>query len=162
MTESEIRSPSPDGTVGMQSILCVDDDRDDRLLAEMAHRQSGVANPLAFANSGPEALEYLRRAGSHVQRAAQPRPSIILLDLNMPGMDGLETLGLIRADAQLRAIPVIFLTTSRSAHDIRRCYEAGANSYVVKPASFSSLVQFFSRLCEFWFGVTALPDEARR
>lgn len=140
----------------MPSILCVDDDHDDRLLAEMAHRASGVAVPMAFATSGPDALAQLRRKGGEGQEA---RPSIVLLDLNMPGMDGLETLAQIRGDADLRAIPVIFLTTSSAADDIRRCYQAGANSYLVKPASFSSLVELFRGLCAFWFEVNALPPE---
>jgi CheY-like chemotaxis protein len=146
----------------MPAILCVDDDRDDQLLAELAHRESGVENPIAFVSSGPEALEYLRATGRYTGRSGEPRPAIVLLDLNMPGMDGLETLGRIRADADLRAIPVIILTTSSSAEDIRRSYEAGANAYVVKPASFSSLTELVRRLCLFWFEVSALPDTEGR
>ena len=94
-----------------RGILCVEDDPDDRLLAEMAHRDSGVLHPLAFVADGNEALEYLRRVGRHANRAGA-QPGIILLDLNMPGTDGRETLVVVKADPALRRIPVVILTTS--------------------------------------------------
>jgi CheY-like chemotaxis protein len=143
------------------AILYAEDDPDDRLLAQMAHRDSGVSNPLIFVRDGEEALEYLRAAGRHSERAAMPRPGMVLLDLNMPGTGGHETLRLIRADPVVRRIPVVILTTSAAADDIASSYDAGANSYIVKPRSFASLVQLFERAVEYWFRISSLPQEVR-
>jgi CheY-like chemotaxis protein len=144
------------------AVLCAEDDPDDRLLAEMAHRESGAVNPLVFVADGEEALEYLRRTDRHADRADPRQPGIILLDLNMPGIDGRETLRTIRADPALRRIPVVILTTSSAQEDIAASYDAGANSYIVKPSAFSSLVQLFDRLCGYWFEIGSLADEGRR
>ena len=143
-----------------RAILCVEDDPDDRLLAEMAHRDSGVVNPLAFVADGDEALEYLRRVGRHANRAGNGQPGIILLDLNMPGTDGRETLVIIKADPALRRIPVVILTTSSAERDVATSYDHGANSYIVKPTAFTSLVYLFKRLCDYWFEIGSLPQEA--
>ncbi len=140
-------------------ILCVEDDPDDRLLVEMAHRESGVVNPLAFVADGDEALEYLRRSGRHASRADENQPGIILLDLNMPGTDGRETLVIVKADPALRRIPVIVLTTSSAPRDIAASYDNGANSYIVKPTAFAGLVRLFERLCDYWFESGSLPPE---
>jgi two-component system response regulator len=141
------------------TILYAEDDPDDRLLAEMAHRDSGVVNPLVFVRDGEEALEYLRCTGRHADRAGGPQPGIVLLDLNMPGMDGLEILRTMKTDALLRRIPVLILTTSASAKDIAACYDAGANSYTIKPTAFASLVALFELLCRYWFGAVSLGLE---
>lgn len=141
------------------TVLCAEDDPDDRLLATMAHRDSGVANPLVFVDDGIEVLEYLRASGRHADRADATRPGIVLLDLNMPGMDGFETLWAIRADPVLRRIPVVVLTTSNATEDIAASYGAGANSYIVKPSSFAGLVDVFTRLGGYWFGVCSLAGE---
>ena len=143
-----------------RGILCVEDDPDDRLLVEMAHRDSGVVNPLAFVADGDEALEYLRRVGRHANRAGSGQPGIILLDLDMPGTDGRETLVVMKADPALRSIPVVILTTSSAQRDIATSYDQGANSYLVKPTAFTGLVQLFERLCEYWFEIGSLPREA--
>ena len=144
-----------------RSILYAEDDSDDRLLAEMAHRDSGAVNPLVFVGDGGEALEYLRGTGRHADRAGAPQPGIILLDLNMPGMDGFETLQTLRADPFLRRIPVVILTTSAAVEDIAAGYDAGANSYIVKSSAFASLVALFELLCRYWFGTVSLGLEAR-
>jgi len=144
-----------------RSILYAEDDLDDRLLAEMAHRESGAANPLVFVGDGGEALEYLRCTGRHADRAGVPKPGIILLDLNMPGMGGLETLHALRADSSLRRIPVVILTTSAAVEDIAASYDAGANSYLIKPSAFASLVDLFELLCRYWFGISSLGLEAK-
>ena len=143
-----------------RGILCVEDDPDDRLLVEMAHRDSGVVNPLAFVSDGDEALEYLRRVGRHANRAGSGQPGIILLDLNMPGTDGRETLVVMKADPALRRIPVVILTTSSAERDIATSYDQGANSYIVKPTAFTGLVHLFERLCDYWFEIGSLPREA--
>jgi two-component system response regulator len=140
-------------------VLYAEDDPDDRLLAEIAHRDSGASGPLTFVADGAEALEFLRGTGRHAGREGQPRPALLLLDLNMPAMGGLETLAIIRADPVLRRTPVVILTTSAAVEDIDRSYDLGANSYVVKPSAFGSLVQLFDRLYAFWFEVSSLPRE---
>ena len=143
-----------------RAILCVEDDPDDRLLAEMAYRDSGVVNLLEFVSDGEEALEYLRRVGRHANRAGNDQPGIILLDLNMPGTDGRETLVVVKAAPALRRIPVVILTTSSAERDIATSYDQGANSYIVKPTAFTSLVRLFERLCNYWFEIGSLPQEA--
>jgi two-component system response regulator len=143
-----------------RAILCVEDDPDDRLLAEMAYRDSGVVNLLEFVSDGEEALEYLRRVGRHANRAGNDQPGIILLDLNMPGTDGRETLVVVKADPALRRIPVVILTTSSAERDIATSYDQGANSYIVKPTAFAGLVYLFQRLCDYWFEIGSLPQEA--
>jgi CheY-like chemotaxis protein len=144
------------------SVLYAEDDPDDRLLASMAHRDGGSVNPLVFVGDGEEALEYLRRTGRHADRPASLQPGIIVLDLNMPGIDGRETLRIIRADPHLRRIPVVILTTSSAADDIATSYDAGANSYIVKPSAFASLVHLFERMCGYWFEIGSLSAEVSR
>jgi two-component system response regulator len=144
------------------SVLYAEDDPDDRLLAEMAHRDSGSVNPLVFVRDGEEAIEYLRHTGRHVGRGSLPRPGVVILDLNMPGIGGHETLGIIRADPFLRRIPVVILTTSAAEGDIVASYDAGANAYIVKPSAFGALVLIFSSLSTFWFDVSSLAKEVIR
>ena len=141
---------------GLPTMLYAEDDPDDRLLATMAHRESGARNPLIFVADGAETLEYLRRTGRHADRSPRDTPGIVLLDLNMPGIDGRDTLRLIRADPLLHAIPVVILTTSGSPEDILASYAAGANSYLVKPSAFGSLVRMFDRLGGYWFETNTL------
>ena len=88
-----------------------------------------------------------------------PRLGIVLLDLNMPGIDGRETLRIIRADPAIRRIPVVILTTSAADVDIAASYDAGANAYIVKPTAFSDLIHIFTTLAAFWFSVTSLAKE---
>jgi CheY-like chemotaxis protein len=144
------------------AVLYAEDDPDDRLLAEMAHRDSGSANPLVFVGDGEEALEYLRHTGRHLGRGTLPRPGVVILDLNMPGIGGGETLSIIRADPLLRRIPVLILTTSTAEADIVMSYDAGANAYIVKPSSFGGLVYIFRALSTFWFDVSSLAKEVIR
>jgi CheY-like chemotaxis protein len=141
------------------AVLYAEDDPDDRLLAEMAHRESGAAIPLVFVADGEEALEYLRRSGRHAHRSEALQPGIVLLDLNMPRLDGGETVRIIKADPALRHIPVVILTTSAAELDIARSYDAGANSYIVKPSGYGSLVHIFECLCDYWFGVSSFARE---
>jgi two-component system response regulator len=143
----------------LPAFLYAEDDPDDRLLAEMAHRESGVSNPLVFVSDGEEALECLRLTGRHADRTDLPRPAIVLLDLNMPGIDGRETLRIIRADPAIRRIPVVVLTTSTADDDIAASYDAGANAYIVKPTTFAGLVHIFTTLAAFWFTVSSLAKE---
>ncbi|MEA2518064.1 MAG: hypothetical protein QOF49_144 [Chloroflexota bacterium] len=140
------------------AILYAEDDPDDRLLAELAHRESHVPNPLVLVGDGEEALECLRGTGRHADRT-RPRPGIVLLDLNMPGLDGRETLRIIRADPAIRRTPVVILTTSTAEEDIAASYDDGANAYIVKSPAFHGLVQIFTTVVTFWFTVSSLAKE---
>ena len=141
----------------LPAFLYAEDDPDDRLLAEMAHRESGVVNPLIFVSDGEEALECLRLIGRHADRTDLPRPVIVLLDLNMPGIDGRETLRIIRADPTIRRIPVVILTTSTAADDIAASYDAGANAYIVKPANFEECTRLAGLIKQFWVESNVVP-----
>jgi CheY-like chemotaxis protein len=146
-------------TVAPLAVLYAEDDPDDRLLAEIAHRESGIVNPLVFVADGEEALDYLRRSGQYAGRTDALEPGIVLLDLNMPGIGGRETLNLIKADHALRRTPVVILTTSSAQVDIAAAYDAGANSYVVKPSAFGSLVRMFDGLSAYWFDLNSLARD---
>ncbi len=138
-------------------ILMADDDADDRLLAKDALTECRLANDLHFVENGEELLEYLKRRGKYASLADAPRPGLILLDLNMPKKDGREALKEIKADPELRRIPVVVLTTSKADTDIGRIYELGANSFISKPVSFDSLVEVMKILGRYWFEIVELP-----
>lgn len=139
------------------TILYAEDDPDDRMLTADALRESRVSNRLQMVEDGAEVLAYLRREGRWADEALSPRPGIILLDLNMPRMDGREALAAIKADARFSSIPVVILTTSRAEADVIRSYEIGANSYIAKPVTFDGLVQIMNDLGRYWFEVVELP-----
>jgi CheY-like chemotaxis protein len=134
-----------------------DDDADDRLLAKDALTECRLANDLHFVEDGEELLDYLQRRGKYTSLADAPRPGLILLDLNMPKKDGREALKEIRANPDLRKIPVVVLTTSKADTDIGRIYELGANSFISKPVSFDSLVEVMKILGRYWFEIVELP-----
>lgn len=141
-------------------ILCAEDDEDDRLLMSEALAVSRLANRIEFVADGVELFEYLQRRGAYVDPARSPRPGIILLDLNMPRMDGREALRQLKVDPELRRIPVVVLTTSSVETDVLASYDIGANSYVVKPVSFESLVDVVRGVDRYWFQIVALPGAA--
>lgn len=140
-------------------ILMADDDADDRLLAKDALTECRLANELHFVENGEELLDYLLRRGRFTSLGEAPRPGLILLDLNMPKKDGREALKEIKADPELRKIPVVVLTTSRADTDIGRIYELGANSFISKPVSFDSLVDVMKILGRYWFEIVELPPK---
>lgn len=123
-----------------------DDDADDRRLTKDALEESRLANDLRFVENGEELLDYLRHEGKYKDEPNLPRPGLILLDLNMPRMDGRTALKEIKADPELRQIPVSVLTTSKADEDIFRSYDLGVNSYIVKPVTFEALVDILQTL----------------
>jgi CheY-like chemotaxis protein len=139
------------------TILMADDDADDRLMVKEALDECRLANDVRFVFDGVELLSYLRRQGRYADTATSPRPGLILLDLNMPKMDGREALKVIKADASLRQIPIVVMTTSRAEEDIYRTYDLGVSSYVAKPMTFESLVNVMKTLGTYWFEIVALP-----
>lgn len=141
------------------TILIADDDPDDREMTADALRESRLANDLHFVADGQELLDYLRREGEHTDAALSPRPSLILLDLNMPRMDGREALAEIKRDARLKRIPIVVLTTSRTDVDVCSTYDLGVNSYISKPVTFAGLVEAMRSIGHYWFNIVALPSE---
>lgn len=138
-------------------ILMAEDDQDDRLITRKALEQNRVANPLVIVGDGEELLDYLYRRGPYSNPDAAPQPCIILLDLNMPKMDGREALKVIKQDQDLRKIPVVILTTSKAEEDIMKSYNTGANSYITKPVTFDGLVDVIKSLKSYWLEIVDLP-----
>ena len=141
----------------LQPILLVEDSPTDYELALRSLRAAGLANPIVRCEDGDEALDFLYRRGKYLDPAAAPRPSIILLDLNMPRTDGRQVLSTIKRDPDLQSIPVIVLTTSSDERDVQECYEAGANSYLPKPLDMHAYLDALRRLQDYWFEIVLLP-----
>jgi len=139
------------------TILLADDDPEDRMLARDALEESRVANKLDMVVDGEELMDYLNRRGSFESLQGTPLPGLILLDLNMPRKDGREALREIKADPQLRRIPVIVLTTSQAEEDIARTYDLGASSFITKPRDFESLVSLVQTINSYWFETVRVP-----
>lgn len=139
------------------TILAADDDEDDRLLLEDALEASGIAVSLHCVEDGEELLDYLGRRGRYVRPQSSPRPALILLDLNMPRLDGRAALKAIRRNSVLRGIPVLVLTTSHHEADLRESYKNGATSYIVKPSSYEELVELLRVICAYWLRAVELP-----
>jgi CheY-like chemotaxis protein len=140
------------------TILMADDDEEDRMLTRKAFDLNRVGNELRFVEDGEDLLDYLYQRGKYEGGVNAPRPGLILLDLNMPRLDGREALAVIKRDPALRRIPVVVMTTSEADHDIARSYDLGANSYITKPVTFESLAQVIKALDAYWFEIVALPD----
>lgn len=157
-TSREVPSSNPPMPI---TILYADDDEDDRMLVHDALREARLISDLRFVEDGEELLEYLRHRGRYANGASAPRPGLILLDLNMPRMDGREALAAIKADPQLRRIPVVVLTTSKAQEDIFRTYDLGVNSFISKPVTFDGLVDMMQALGRYWLGIVELPEEPR-
>lgn len=131
-------------------VLMVDDNEDDYEAVNRAFKKAGLLNPTFLCKSGREAMDYLT--------GDREKPQLILLDLNMPGMDGHEVLRQIKEDENLRCIPVIIWTTSSNERDVDRCYQLGANVYMQKPVSYGRLQETIRFLKEYWFETARLPN----
>ncbi len=139
-------------------ILLVEDDPGDALITREALEHSKVLNNLQCLVNGEEAIAYLRRTGEYTDAI---RPDLILLDLNLPRVDGREVLAEIKADPTLRRIPVVVLTTSAAEEDILRSYDLHANAYVTKPVDFDRFVEVVRKVDDFFFTVVRLPTNPR-
>lgn len=143
-------------------IVLAEDDPDDRLLTRRALSESHVATMLTTVENGEELLRYLRQDEEFREDdegRGTSRPDLILLDLNMPRMDGREALREIKSDPELRRIPVVVLTTSEAEHDILESYNLGVNAFVTKPVRFEALADAMDSLGAFWFDLVKLPPE---
>ena len=136
-------------------VLLVEDDPGDVLMTREAFADHKVANRLSVVSDGVSALEFLRKEGEHV---GAPTPDLILLDLNLPRMDGREVLEALKADDRLRAIPVVVLTTSEAEEDVVRSYSLHANAYVTKPVDFDRFIDVVRQIDEFFVEVVRLPS----
>ena len=135
-------------------ILMVEDNPTDVLIAREGFSGAQMRNTLHVANNGVEAIEFLNQRGKY---AAAPRPDLIVLDLNMPRKNGQEVLAEIKADDNLKHIPVVILTTSKSKDDISKAYGLHANSYISKPVDFDEFTKVVQTIQDFWFSVVTLP-----
>ena len=140
------------------TILVADDDPDDRKLTQEALSESKLANDLRFVEDGVEVFDYLNRIGKFADPTTSPWPSILLLDLNMPRMDGREVLVELKKNSRYAGIRVIVMTTSKSEADINKSYLLNAASYITKPVTFDSLVNVVTTLGKYWLEIVELPD----
>ncbi len=138
-------------------VLLVEDDADDIGITKRAFRKGKIGNPLYVVRDGEEALEYLRQTDRYTDPAAAPRPGLILLDLNMPRLDGREVLREIKGDPDLRRIPVVVLTTSGEEADVLECYDEGANTYITKPVEFEKFLQAVITIGKYWLCFAEIP-----
>lgn len=139
-------------------ILIVDDSDDDYDATVRAlKKDQDLKYPLRRCESGDEALDYLYRRGRYAPPVDAPRPGIVLLDLNMPGIDGHEVLSMVKGDAELRPIPIVVMTNSGDERDIAACYDVGANTYIQKPLDWSSFSLAARCLKDYWLETARLP-----
>lgn len=138
-------------------ILVAENDEDDRALAKFALAECKLPNCIQFVEDGEQLLDYLYQRGVYARPAQTTRPDLILLDLDMPRMNGHEALHIIKSDPLLRRTPVVIFTTSHAQQDINSTYNMGANSFINKPVTYEGLVQVMNVLAEYWAEIAELP-----
>jgi len=143
-----------------RAILLVEDNPDDEALTLRAFGKHRIPNQIVVARDGVEALDYLFGAGQYADRNVAELPAVVLLDLKLPRIDGLEVLRRIRADARTALLPVVVLTTSREAQDIHEAYSLGANSYIRKPVDFEQFLLAVGQLGNYWLTLNE-PSDSR-
>jgi len=147
-------------TTSDRPILLVEDNPDDEALTLRAFNKNRIANPVVVARDGVEALDYLFASGPHRDRNPNLLPAVILLDLKLPRIDGLEVLRRIRANEATSLLPVVILTTSKEQQDIYEGYNLGANSYIRKPVDFEKFIQAVGQLGLYWLALNEVVDLA--
>jgi two-component system response regulator len=143
-------------------ILLIEDNVDEAQLVIRSLKKNNLANRLLHIDDGEEALDFIFARVNYADRKSKPLPSLILLDLKLPKVDGMEILKQIKSDPVTRAIPVVILSSSAVQHDVVRCYELGANSYVVKPVSFDALGEVLKGLGTYWLMLNEPPNVLKR
>ena len=138
-------------------ILLVEDNMDDAEMTIHALRKKSLANRLTHLHDGEEALDFLFGTGKYVGRDTNLKPKLILLDLKMPKVNGMEVLERVKSHSETKNIPVVVLTSSKEDPDLKRCYELGANSYIVKPVEFESFINAVSELGLYWMLLNQVP-----
>ena len=147
---------SSEKTSHLVEILLVEDNEGDVRLTREALNEGRIRNRLSVVNDGEQALAFLRRTGAH---ADAPRPDLILLDLNLPRLDGREVLAEIKADPDLKQIPVVVLTSSRAEQDLLRAYDLHANCFISKPVAFEEFIDVVRSIEDFWLTIVVLPPK---
>lgn len=142
----------------LQPLLVIEDSDEDFEAFGRILRRTSVNNPVYRCIDGDDALDFLYRTGTYGEISRAPRPSIILLDLNLPGTDGREVLEQIKQDETLKMIPVVVFTTSANPRDIEVCYRHGVNGYIVKPIDINRLVRAVQVFVDYWFEAVTLPE----
>ncbi len=145
----------------IRRIVLAEDDANDAELTSLALRSNKLANEIIRTRDGAETLDYLHRRGAYEKREPG-NPALVLLDLKMPRVDGIEVLRAIKSDPALRTIPVVVLTSSREEPDLKLCYELGVNAYVVKPVEFAEFVEAVKTLGGFWAFINQPPSSSSR
>ncbi|GCE20332.1 response regulator [Dictyobacter kobayashii] len=141
-------------------ILIVEDSDEDFEVIQWALQKLSITTPIYRCDDGDDVLDFLHHRGKYAEKGTSPRPSLVLLDLNLTLMNGQEVLTQIKQDETLKMIPVIIWTTSADPKDIEICFKQGANSYILKPMTFEKLLEAVDLLNQYWFGVVMLPDTA--
>ena len=142
---------------GNRDILLIEDNPDDVELTRIAFAEAGSAHRLTVVSDGAEALDYLFARGAHAGRAATDLPAVVLLDLNLPKVNGREVLQAIRSDPATRSLPVVVLTTSAEPFDVDKVYALGANSYIQKPVDFERFVDVVRQIGLYWLALNQPP-----
>lgn len=142
------------------TVLLIEDNPRDVRLTQRAFMQAGLAHDLQVVRDGDEALAYLHREGAYKEPGRAPRPDVIWLDLNLPRMGGHEVLRRLKQDPRFKQVPIIVLTTSGRADDVRQAYDNGANAYLLKPVEFTRFTEVMGQLGKFWLETVELPPEA--
>jgi CheY-like chemotaxis protein len=140
------------------TMLVVEDNADDIELTMRALKRNGVTNPVVALRDGALALDYLHRRGEYKDRPVE-HPEVVLLDLKLPRVGGFEVLAHMKADSDLKVLPVVVLTSSSDERDVRQAYELGANSYLCKPGDFADLVRVMKVLSTYWLGIVEPPPD---
>ena len=141
----------------INALLTIEDSDEDFTASERVVRKLSINKPIFRCTDGEDALDFLYHTGKYNVMPQAPRPAIILLDLNLPGMDGRDVLSHIKQDRTLQNIPIIIFTTSSNPTDIEVCYQRGVNGYIVKPIDTSKLIWTIKLFMSYWFDVTTLP-----
>jgi CheY-like chemotaxis protein len=138
-------------------MLVAEDNSNDVFLLKHALKKAGLANPVRFVADGEEVLEYLQGAGRYADRTEHPFPALVLMDIKMPRLDGLETLAMIRNNPSYQRLVVIMLTSSDREQDVNRAFDLGANSYLVKPARLELMLGILEQIRGYWLGLNNFP-----
>jgi CheY-like chemotaxis protein len=144
-----------------EPLLVVEDSNEDFTMLQRLMRRMAVQNPIYRCSNGDEVLEYLQREGNYGNPKAAPRPSVILLDLNLPGIDGRDVLERLKQDSNFREIPIVVFTTSSNPQDIELCYQKGANGYLIKPINSEELQNIVRAFVDYWLEVNITANGNR-
>ncbi len=148
---------NPQKRVNCTTVLLVEDDLEDIEITRRAFKKGRIVNPLYVVRDGEEAMEFLQQTGRYADAVDSPRPGLILLDLNLPRVDGREVLKLIKEDPNLHRIPVVVLTTSSEEADVLGCYDKGANTYICKPVEFDKFLDAVITIGRYWLCIAEVP-----